>query len=221
MIAARDAAQALRRRPLMSQPGATLKELVTRPSPDASEIAAFLDGLGLADRIAAVRSLSGASLQGALWKAVESVPRISTNEMVPLDYPAMRPIIFHGKNSLPAFTEFQKICFRPLGARDTPVAWGYNETKIRGLIGAGYYVLHDTPAAPLGGAAFDYTQLPASRLPAWPEVRTNNAGLSRFIYANMLDYMRRVSSDVFIGSAVKSGREMNSYFIVVRELISD
>lgn len=205
----------------MSHPGATLKELITRPSPDAAEIASFLDSLSLADRIAAVRSLGGTALQGALWRAVESVPRVRTGEMVPPDYPELRPAIFHGKNSLPAFTEFQKICFRPLGPAEPAVAWGYNETKIRGLIGAGYYVLHDTPDAPLGGAAFDYTQLPVKGLPAWPEVRSNKSGLSRFIYADMLDYMRRVASDVFIGSAVKRGREMNSYFIVVRELVAD
>ncbi|MFN2375035.1 MAG: hypothetical protein ABR538_00735, partial [Candidatus Binatia bacterium] len=84
----------------------------------------------------------------------------------------------------------------------------------------GYYVLHDTPDSNLGGAAFDYTQIPTSTLPSWPEVRTNNSGLSRLVYGNMLDYMRRVASEVFIGSAVKGGREMNSYFIVVRELLS-
>lgn len=202
----------------MSQPGATLKELVTRPSPDASEIAGFLDGLALSDKIEATRSLAGGKLQGALWNAVSAAPRVSTQEMVPGDYPAMRPVIFHGKNSLPAFTEFQKICFRP--DESSNVAWGYNETKIRNYIGAGYYVLHDTPDASLGGAAFDYTQLPEKGLPAWPEVRTNNAGLSRFIYANMLDYMRRVADDVYIGSAVRGGKEMNSYFIVVRELLA-
>ena len=205
----------------MSQPGATLKELVSRPSPDAGEITSFLDGLTLADRIAAVRSLSGTGSQGALWKAAAETSRVSTDEMVPPDYPALRPVIFHGKNSLPVFTEFQKICFRPGDAGSESVAWGYNETSIRGLIGAGYYVLHDTPDAHLGGAAFDYTRLPAKGLPAWPEVRTNNAGLSRFIYANMLDYMRRVASEVFIGSAVKGGSEMGSYFIVVRELLAD
>lgn len=205
----------------MSQPGATLKELVTRPSPDPGEISSVLDALALGDRIAAVRNLSGTALQGALWNATAGAARVSTDEMVPPDYPALRPIIFHGKNSLPAFTEFQKICFRPDGADTESVAWGYNETSIRGLIGAGYYVLHDTPDARLGGAAFDYTRLPAKGLPAWPEVRTNNAGLSRFVYANMLDYMRRVASEVFIGSAVKGGREMGSYFIVVRELLAD
>ncbi len=204
----------------MSQPDATLKELVTRPLPDAAEIAAFLDELPLPDRIAATRGLAGTALQGALWRAVSAAARVSTEEMVPPDYPALRPVIFHGKNSLPAFTEFQKICFRPQGAGNPAVAWGYNETRIRNWIGAGYYVLHDTPEAPLGGSAFDYTQLPAMTLPAWPEVRTNNAGLSRFIYANMLDYMRRVASEVYIGSAVRGGKEMSSYFIVVRELLA-
>ena len=204
----------------MSQPGATLKELVSHPSPDAGEIASFLDGLALQDRVAAARELGGTAPQAALWKAVSSAPRVSTDEMVPRDYPALRPVIFHGKNSLPAFTEFQKICFRPEGPSTASVAWGYNETSIRNLIGSGYYVLHDTPDAQLGGAAFDYTQLPARALPAWPEVRTNNHGLSRFIYANMLDYMRRVAGEVFIGKAVRGGKEMNSYFIVVRELLS-
>jgi hypothetical protein len=205
----------------MSQPGATLKELVGRPSPDAAEISAFLDALTLADRIAAVRALQGTGLQGALWKATAGAPRIATADLVPLDYPVLRPVIFHGKNSLPAFTEFQKICFRPEGAGDASIAWGYNETTIRQIIGPGYYVLHDTPHASLGGTAFDYTQLPAKGLPAWPEVKDNMAGITRFIYGNMLDYMRRVSSDVFIGSAVRGGKEMGSYFIVVRELIAD
>ncbi len=204
----------------MSQPGDTLKVLVGRPAPDATEISAFLDGLGLADRISAVRALGGGGLQGSLWRAVAGAERVTTDEMVPPDYPALRPVIFHGKNSLPAFTEFQKICFRPESGSGESVAWGYNETKIRHWIGAGYYVLHDTPDAPLGGAAFDYTRLPARTLPSWPEVRPNTSGLSRFIYANMLDYMRRVASEVFIGSAVARGREMKSYFIVVRELLA-
>lgn len=203
----------------MTQPGATLKELVTRPGSDAGEIAALLDGLSLRDRIAAIRCLQGTGLQGALWKSAAANPRVCSADLLPLDYPAERPVIFHGKNSLPAFTEFQKICFRP--EADSKVAWGYNETKIRSWIGPGYYVLHDTEGAPLGGAAFDYTQLPSRTLPAWPEIRPNEAGISRFIYANMLDYMRRVSSDVFIGSAVRGGKEMGSYFVLARELLAN
>jgi hypothetical protein len=205
---------------LMSQPEATLKELVTRSLPDAAEIASFLDGLTLEDRIAAARGLHGTNLQGSLWKAVVGTARVTTDEMVPHDYPVRRPVIFHGKNSLPAFTEFQKICFRPDDNGSANVAWGYNETKVRPWVGPGYYTLHDTPESHLGGAAFDYTQIPASTLPSWPEVRPNGKGLSRFVYANMLDYMRRVASEVWIGSAVKGGREIGSYFIVVRELLS-
>jgi hypothetical protein len=206
----------------MTQPGATLKELVSRPSPDAAEIGAMLDALGNTDRIAAVRSLGGTALQGALWKAVEGNPRATLDEMVPADYPRQRPAIFHGKNSLPAFTEFQKICFRPADAAAGNVAWGYNETRIRALIGAGYFVLHDTPESPLGGAGFDYTRTPGGTLPSWPEVKPTTHGISRLVYANMIDYMRRVSRDVFIGSAlaVRSGREMGSYFILARELLA-
>lgn len=205
----------------MSQPGATLKELVSRTAPDAAEIAAFLDSLSLADRIEAIRSLQGTGLQGALWRATAGAPRISTDDMVPPDYPVLRPVIFHGKNSLPAFTDFQKICFRPEAGDEAGIAWGYNETSIRQLIGPGYYVLHDTPESMLGGTAFDYTRLPAKGLPAWPEVKSNMAGITRFIYGNMLDYMRRVASDVYIGSAVRGGKEMGSYFVLVRELIAD
>jgi len=203
----------------MTQPGATLKELVMHSRPDAAEVAAHLDGLSLPDRIAAVRSLQGTRLQGALWNAASGHPRLTTEDLVPSDYPALRPVIFHGKNSLPVFSEFQTICFRP--EPDAKVAWGYNETTIRNWIGAGWYVLHDTPEAGLGGAAFDYTQLPTAKLPSWPEIRPNEAGISRFVYANMVDYMRRVSADVFIGSAVRGGKEMGSYFVVARELLAN
>lgn len=204
----------------MAHPGETLKMILSGPAADAGSIASFLDGLSLPDKIRAVRSLSGAKLQGTLWRAAAGAPRVTVSEMVPPDYPRLRPLIFHGKNSLPAFTDFQKICFRPEQRDAGDVAWGYNETRIRNVIGPGYYVLHDTAEGALGGAAFDYTQLPDSKLPAWPEIRSNHAGLSRFVYDNMVDFMRRVASDVFIGSAVRGGREMNSYFVVVRELLA-
>ena len=204
----------------MSYPGQTLKALLERPSPDLAEIAALLDSLSLADRIAAVRELNGTKLQGALWKAAAAAPPVTVDEMVPPDYPRQRAVIFHGKNSLPAFTDFEKICFRPADADAGNVAWGYNETRIRPVIGPGYYVLHDTTGNRLGGAAFDYTQVPPRGLPSWPPVKANDTGVTQFIYGNMIDYMRRVSSDVFIGSAVKGSKEMGSYFVVVRELLS-
>lgn len=204
----------------MSQPAATLKELLTEATVDPAGIADHLDRLPLPERIAAVRSLGGTRLQGALWHAVAGQPRVGVDQLVPPDYPALRPVVFHGKNSLPAFSEFQKICFRPKERDEGNVAWGYNETVIRQWIGPGYYVLRDVEPGFLGGAAFDYTRIPAYALPSWPQPRSNATGISRFVYGFMVDYMRRVAADVFIGSAVRSGREMGSYFVVARELLA-
>ena len=201
----------------MTTAAESLAEILARPEPDPKEVAYLFDELSMAGAVAAARSLSGRRLQGALWKAVEGNPRISTDDLVPADYPTMKPVVFHGKNSLPAFTEFEKICFRPANARES-VLWGYNETSIKSLVGPGYYVVHDTGKERLGGTAFDYRQLPDDRLPAWPEIRPNDAGLSRFVYNNTVDYMRRVAKKVFIGSATRNGKELGSYFVLVREL---
>ncbi len=199
-------------------PAARLRELILRPQPEAGEIAQFLDALSLAETVAAVRGLQGRAIQRALWNAAASNPPVTTAELVPPDYPPMKPVLFHGKNSLPAFTEFEKICCRPPREQSDDVLWGYNETWIKSLIGPGYYVVHDTPGHPLGGAAFDYRKIPDQRLAQWPELRPNSAGLARFIYNSMVDYMRRVSRRVFIGSATRGEREIGSYFVVAREL---
>jgi len=201
-----------------ANPADTLRSLLQRPGPDASEIRALLDGLTLADTITAVRALSGAKLQGALWRAVAANEPIRVADLVPADCPAMKPVVFHGKNSLPAFSHFLKICFRPRPPEFAKILWGYNETSIKNLIGPGYYVVRDTPGEPLGGAAFDYREVPRERLPSWPEIRPNDVGLSRFIYNGTVDFMRRVSRIVFIGSATRSGRELGNYFVLAREL---
>ncbi len=196
----------------------TARDLLSRPAPAGEEIAAAFDGLALPDRIAAARTLGGTKLQGALWNAVEANGPIAVSDMVPRDHDREREVIFHGKNSLPALTEFEKIRFRPRDEDAGDVLWGYNEGRVRKLVGPGYYVLHDTADAALGACAFDYTQIPPRTLDGWPEVRPNSAGVSRFVYNNMIDYMRRVADGVFIGQAVRGGKPMGSYFIVVREL---
>jgi hypothetical protein len=196
----------------------SLHELIRRQPAQPGEIAELFNGLSLTDTVAAARSLSGRGLQRPLWKAVEGNPRLSVVDLVPADYAPLRPVVFHGKNSLPAFTEFEKICCRPRNGHDPRVLWGYNETPIKTLVGPGYYVVRDTSDARLGGAAFDYREVPPERLPEWPEIRPNSAGLSRFVYNRTVDYMRRVSECVFIGAATREGREMDSYFVLVRDL---
>jgi hypothetical protein len=193
-------------------PGERLIELIRAEPPDRAAIAAFLDGLGRAERLEAIRALSGPRLQGRLYRAVESAPRVTMADFVPPDAPPLREVIFEGKNSLAAFTLFQKRFCRPPRGRDG--LWGYNHQALAWLTGPGYFVVHEDGSR---GAAIDYRDVPPEKPPTWPEVKPNDRGLSRFVYRDMVDYMRRVSRDVFIGSAHRDGKELGNYFVLCRE----
>ncbi|MCW5892949.1 MAG: hypothetical protein KIT14_20740 [bacterium] len=201
----------------MSTPGERLKQLLTPERPDMAEVAAFLDGLSHAGRVEATRSLQGPALQRKLWEGAASGPAITTADLVPPDYGSLREVVFHGKNSLPVFTEFQKRFCRPSVGRGDgeDVLWGYNHQQLGWLIGPGYFVVHAEGQAP---AAIDYRCVPPEHPAAWPAVRPNEQGLSRLVYMNMVDYLRRVSHDVLIGSAWKKGKPLDSYFLLCREL---
>ncbi len=198
--------------------GTQLRNLILANNPQAADIASFLNGVGLEEKISATRSLSGPRVQRRLWDTVATNPRVVLSDLVPSGHQPLKPVVFHGKNSLPAFTTFEKICCRPPSAQAADELWGYNETVVRGLVGPGYYVVRSTAEAKLGGAAFDYTLLPGGTADGWPELRENHKGVSRLVYAGMVDYMRRVADDVFIGSATKGNRELGSYFLLVREI---
>ena len=126
------------------------------------------------------------------------------------------------KNSLPAFRYFQKRFCSPLQGDDK--IFGYNETILRPMIGAGYFVAHSTQNYPTwrkrGDVVIDYYQTPDSRVVrGWPAITPNSIGLQRFIYAKTRDFMRRVSEHVSIGAAWKEEHFMNTYFILCREEI--
>ena len=196
----------------MPSPGERLVELVGAAPPDRAAIAALLDGLGAADRHAAIAALSGPRLQGRLWDAVAGAPPVTLADFVPPDAAPLREVIFHGKNSLPAFTLFQKrFCRPPRGADEL---WGYNHQTLAWLTGPGYFVVHEDRAR---GAAIDYREVPPEHPPTWPEVKPNDRGLSRFVYNGMVDYMRRVARDVFIGRAHRGGKELGNYFVLSRD----
>jgi hypothetical protein len=197
----------------MSPPGARLVELVRRDPPDRAEIAAFLDGLSTAARREAIGALSGASLQGRLYQAVAGQAAVTLADLVPPDQPPLSEVIFHGKNSLPAFTCFQKRFCRPAGVHRRDELWGYNHGDLAWLIGPGYFVVHDDPA----GAAIDYRAVPPQGCDGWPAVRPNDRGFSRFVYKDMVDYLRRVARDVFIGAATRHGRPIGSWFVLSRD----
>jgi hypothetical protein len=189
-----------------------LIELVRAEPPDRAAIARFLDGLSHAERLEAITALSGPRLQGRLYRAVEGAPRVTLADLVPPDAPPLREVIYHGKNSLPAFTLFQKrFCRPPRGADEL---WGYNHQTLAWLTGPGYFVVHDDVAR---GAAIDYREVPPEHPAGWPEIKANDRGLSRFVYADMVDYMRRVAGEVFIGRAYRGGAETENYFVLCRE----
>jgi hypothetical protein len=196
----------------MATPGERLVALLRAEPPDPAAIADLLDRLTPGARREAITALSGPRLQRRLYEAVAGTPRVTLADLVPPDAGALREVIFHGKNSLPAFTHFQKrFCLPRRGADEL---WGYNHQALGWLTGPGYFVVHEEPAR---GAAIDYREVPPQGCPTWPAVKPNDAGLSRFVYKDMVDYLRRVTGDVFIGSAHRYGEELGNYFVLCRD----
>jgi len=190
-----------------------LKTLLAADAPDASEIADLLDRASAGDRLDAVRALGGVRLQRALWNAAANAPAVAIDDLVPPDAAPLREFIYEGKNSLPAFTIFQKRFCRPSTPDAAGTLWGYNHTNIGSLVGPGYFLCHPVDDR---GAAIDYRDVPPAHPAAWPAVRPNSQGLSWFVYRDMIDYLRRVSEHVFIGSASRHGKDLGSYFVLCR-----
>jgi hypothetical protein len=198
----------------MSRPEERLRELLDRPATTGDEIAAFLDGLPAADRLTAIRACGGTPPQRRLWELAAGAPRVTVDEVVPRDLPPLREVVYHGKNSLPAFTLFQKRFCRPSPDAGPDTLWGYNHTNIAWLVGPGYFVYHPVEG---GVSAIDYREVPPAHPPGWPEIKPNNRGASFFVYRDMVDHLRRVSRQVLIGSASRHGKDLGSYFLLCRE----
>lgn len=194
--------------------GERLVALLRAEPLDATHIASFLDGLAPAERVDAIGALAGAAIQRRLYGASAGAPRVTLGDLVSPTTPPLRQVIFHGKNSLPAFTRFEKRMCRPPGARGPDVLWGYNHQPFEWATGPGYFVVHEDATR---GAALDYRELPTAAPDGWPTVRPNDRGLSRFVYSHLVDYLRRVSRDVFVGSAFRDGRELGNFFVLCRE----
>ena len=59
--------------------------------------------------------------------------------------------------------------------------------------------------------------MPPERPSHWPKIKPNDHGLSRFVYRNLVDYVSRVSRDVFIGAAHRHGEATGQLFVLWRE----
>lgn len=173
------------------------------------ELAVHLDALSSEERVREIRALSGKT-QKRLWEACAGAPAFTLDDLVPPSLGEGQTVIYEGKNSLPAFTHFQKRFQRRGGA-----IVGYNHQTMSAVTGPGYFTVVPSPADPRE-LLFDYTQVPAETPEGWPTARPNTAGLSWFVYRGLHDFNRRVSRDVTIGSATRLGKVMDSYFVLAR-----
>jgi hypothetical protein len=121
-----------------------------------------------------------------------------------------------GKNSLPAFSFFEKRFMRP--AEDAAELWGYNFQVLQFLsvvTGPGYFLARDS--AERGEVDVDYYSVPPESPDGWPPVQSNEKGLSRLVYAYMVDRLRGITSQVSIGRAWKQGKVQSAWFVLCRQ----
>ena len=179
---------------------------------DVAGMAAWLDGLQPEARRDAVRALRRGEL-AALFEAAKGFRRISLDDFVPTAQP-LSPVIHFGKNSLPAFSHFEKrFCWNP-GHTEL---WGYNAQAPRWLesvITPGYFVARPHGE---GEVEIDYRAEAPGRADGWPEILPNSARVGRFVYFQMQDFMRGVSRHVTVGRATRHGKEMSAWFALCRE----
>jgi hypothetical protein len=199
----------------MGEPAEELK-LRLHSTVDPRAIRDLLDGLSHAERVEAARAL-GRPEQRRLYAAVDGFLPLRLVDLVPASLGDRAPVRHYGRNTLPAFTRFEKRFRRPPGADPASPGslWGYNHQALSWLTGPGYFVAVEAPGRP--EVWIDYNRVPEAHPDGWPAIRRNERGLSRFVYGFMIDTLRRVSEHVTIGSAARRGREIGSWFVLVRE----
>lgn len=191
---------------------------------DLPRLTQVLDELGHLGRVDTVRGWDGATM-ALLYEAIKGYQPLTLDYFVPAEMPPLTEVIHHGKNSLPAFTLFQKRFCKPSGDEKGKL-WGYNHNPafVTWFAGAGYYVAHDWEP---GEICVDYTLVPPGKPESWPgAVEKNERGLGpRAVYGNMVDIMRGLSKNVSIGRARRckesgkpeSSEWMDAWFVLCRE----
>lgn len=184
-------------------------------------IGAHLDGMGPEPRWREVRRLDRAHQRTLYEKAAHARP-IDLAHFVG-DAGPRHEVIHDGVNTLPlpaSWQRFQKRFCRPDPGAE-PRLFGYNEGPSRRLIGPGFFVALPTVDRPQwsarGGIVVDYFQVPDGAVAdGWPRIVANDWRLSRFVYHQTRDFLRRVSRDVSIGAAFKRERPLDHYFVLCR-----
>jgi hypothetical protein len=176
----------------------------------AKDIETFLDAMSPADRVQEVLSITGRGVK-RLYDAVAGSAPLSLDDFAKTG----EPVIFEGRNSLPMFTRFQKRF-----SRQGDEVVGYNHQTMSFVTGPGFFVVKPPSGEGEHGDElyFDYTAKPGVIPTGWPEFKANERGLSRAVYMNMIDYVRRVARGIVVGKAYKLGVEQKAWFSLSRPL---
>ena len=171
------------------------------------EISSYLDGLSAAARSEEVLSITGSAVR-RLYDAVVDAPTVTLEEFLPTSMKGT--LIYEGRNSLVAFTRFQKR-FQRL---ESGLVIGYNHQTMAFVTGPGYFAVKEANGEGEHGKElfFDYTVPPPERPAGWPPFKANDRGLSKLVYADMIDFVRRVATGVEVGKAYRNGIAQNAYF---------
>lgn len=192
-----------------------LKSMISDKGVDPAAIADLLDQMADETRPRVVRELDRRDQQ-ALYAKVAGFMSLRLVDLVPPGRADLEEVRHLGRNSLPAFRIFEKrFCRLPGSTPDSPDALaGYNFQTMSPVTGPGYFMAQDDTET--GEILVDYHRLPDQKPSDWPPIRSNERGLSRFVYGFMVDRLRRVSEHVTIGSAARNGKDLGSYFILSR-----
>lgn len=169
---------------------------------DLAEISGPLDATDHATRVAWMRGL-GRAQQYALFKLAGGKLRVAAADLV-ADTGVV--VVHEGKNGLAAFTRFQKRCVR---LTDGTLA-GYNDNADNGPLaflvaffaGPGHYTFYDAPGGE-GEVWIDYRTVAREQHPDFPPLTDNDHGLRSLTFGNLVDVLRRVSRDVYVGDSFK------------------
>jgi hypothetical protein len=201
---------------LIKQHGGLLREALRQHEVSIDAIAEMLEAMSAEDRCHAVRFLGGKD-QKKLWDLTEG-RKVTLHNMVPEGTPKGQMVRHFGKNSLPAFSLFEKrFCFPTEG--DAEEVWGFNFQNLAPITGPGYFVAYEDKET--DSVAIDYRRLPPVAPEGCPPLKPNESGLSKFIYKGMIDYMRLVSESVTIGRAFKNDKWQPNYFVLCREPLNN
>jgi hypothetical protein len=181
------------------------------PTVDRKEVAHVLDDVNDQVRIETINELRRRDL-AALFEAAADNEPLTLDHFVPEDVPPLTEVIHEGKNSLWAFSRFQKRFCRPPSSVAADQLWGYNEHDFRFFTGPGYFV-----ASQVGNEVIiDYCRVPAGKPESWPAILSTRARLSLFVYHGTNDLVRRVSRYVAVGRQRKGEKQKDAWFVLVR-----